>query len=53
MVNPDEGNLRSNVFWIWGALCVSTGVFTYFMVPETKVRFMLKFYSVHKKVVWH
>lgn len=36
MVNPDKGNLRSNVFFIWGSLCTCAFVYTYFLVPETK-----------------
>jgi len=36
MVSPDEGNLRSSVFFIWGGLCTCAFVYTYFLVPETK-----------------
>ncbi|KAI7159224.1 putative glucose transporter rco-3 [Hortaea werneckii] len=36
MVNQDEGNLKSNVFWIWGGLCTCAFVYAYFLVPETK-----------------
>jgi len=36
MVNPDEGNLRSSVFFIWGGLCTCAFVYAYFLVPETK-----------------
>jgi sugar porter (SP) family MFS transporter len=36
MVAPDRGNLRSNVFWIWGGLCTCAFVYSYFLVPETK-----------------
>lgn len=36
MVGEDKGNLRSNVFFIWGALCTSAFIYTYFLVPETK-----------------
>ncbi|KAI7126191.1 putative glucose transporter rco-3, partial [Hortaea werneckii] len=36
MVNSDEGNLKSNVFWIWGGLCTCAFVYAYFLVPETK-----------------
>jgi sugar porter (SP) family MFS transporter len=36
MVNPDRGNLRSNVFFVWGGLCTCAFVYTYFLVPETK-----------------
>ncbi|KAJ9150265.1 Hexose transporter [Pleurostoma richardsiae] len=36
MVGEDKGNLKSNVFWIWGGLCTCAFVYTYFIVPETK-----------------
>ncbi|TKA72651.1 hypothetical protein B0A49_06614 [Cryomyces minteri] len=36
MVNPDKGNLRSSVFFIWGGLCTCAFVYAYFLVPETK-----------------
>jgi len=36
MVDGDEGNLRSNVFWVWGSLCGCCWVYAYFLVPETK-----------------
>ncbi|KAF8817040.1 general substrate transporter [Phlegmacium glaucopus] len=36
MVNPDRGNLRSNVFFLWGSLCTCALVYAYFLVPETK-----------------
>jgi sugar porter (SP) family MFS transporter len=36
MVNTDEGNLRSSVFFIWGGLCTAAFVYAYFLVPETK-----------------
>lgn len=36
MVNSDEGNLRSSVFFIWGGLCTCAFVYAYFLVPETK-----------------
>ncbi|PWN97206.1 general substrate transporter [Tilletiopsis washingtonensis] len=36
MVGPDEGNLRSSVFFVWGALCTAAFVYAYFLVPETK-----------------
>ncbi|KAK4051174.1 hypothetical protein OIV83_002996 [Microbotryomycetes sp. JL201] len=36
MVGEDKGNLRSHVFWIWGALCTAAFVYAYFLVPETK-----------------
>lgn len=37
MVSPTKGNLKSNVFFIWGALCTAAFVYTFFLVPETKV----------------
>ncbi|KXS98253.1 hypothetical protein AC578_6282 [Pseudocercospora eumusae] len=36
MVNEDEGNLKSSVFFIWGGLCTCAFVYAYFLVPETK-----------------
>lgn len=33
MVNTDEGNLRSSVFFIWGGLCTAAFVYSYFLVP--------------------
>jgi len=36
MVNPDQGNLRSSVFFIWGGLCTCAFVYAYFLIPETK-----------------
>ncbi|GAB1742777.1 hypothetical protein NU219Hw_g8487t1 [Hortaea werneckii] len=36
MVSSDEGDLKSNVFWIWGGLCTCAFVYSYFLVPETK-----------------
>ncbi|KAK4569865.1 hypothetical protein LTR86_002834 [Recurvomyces mirabilis] len=36
MVNKDEGNLRSAVFFIWGGLCTAAFVYSYFLIPETK-----------------
>merc|ERR1712080_375547 len=36
MGNSDEGNLKSHVFWIWGALCTCAFIYAYFLVPETK-----------------
>lgn len=36
MVNPDQANLRSSVFFIWGGLCTCAFVYAYFLVPETK-----------------
>lgn len=36
MVGEHRGNLKSKVFFIWGALCTCALVYTYFLVPETK-----------------
>jgi len=36
MVNPDRGNLRSSVFFIWGGLCTCAFIYSYLLVPETK-----------------
>jgi len=38
MVSKTEGNLESNVFFIWGCLCTAAFIYSYFLVPETKVR---------------
>jgi len=36
MVSPDQGNLKSKVFFIWGGLCVICNIYAYFLVWETK-----------------
>lgn len=36
MVGTSEGNLRSSVFFVWGALCTCAFIYSYFLVPETK-----------------
>ncbi|KAF2655661.1 general substrate transporter [Lophiostoma macrostomum CBS 122681] len=36
MVDEDKGNLRTKVFWVWGATCTACIFFSYFMVSETK-----------------
>jgi len=36
LVGPDEGNLRSSVFFLWGGLCTAAFVYSYFLIPETK-----------------
>lgn len=36
MVGNDEGGLGSNVFFVWGTLCIASLVFAYFLVPEMK-----------------
>ncbi|KAI1420640.1 general substrate transporter [Xylaria sp. FL1777] len=36
MVDKDKGNLGAKVFYIWGSLCATAFVFTWFLIPETK-----------------
>jgi SP family sugar:H+ symporter-like MFS transporter len=36
MVDKDEGNLGSKVFFVWGGCCTLCFAFAYFCVPETK-----------------
>lgn len=36
MVGEDRGNLKSNVFFVWGSLCTCAFVYAYFLIPETK-----------------
>ncbi|KAF2211859.1 hypothetical protein CERZMDRAFT_68117 [Cercospora zeae-maydis SCOH1-5] len=36
MVNTDEGDLKSSVFFVWGGLCTCAFVYSWFLVPETK-----------------
>ncbi|KAJ5475739.1 hypothetical protein N7475_001468 [Penicillium sp. IBT 31633x] len=36
MVNKDQGDLKSSVFFIWGGLCSIAFVYSYFIIPETK-----------------
>ncbi|KAI1754641.1 general substrate transporter [Xylaria castorea] len=36
MVDKDKGNLGAKVFYIWGTLCATAFVYTWFLVPETK-----------------
>ncbi|KAB8345827.1 hypothetical protein FH972_022882 [Carpinus fangiana] len=33
---PQDANLKSKVFFLWGSLCAAAFVYTYFLVPETK-----------------
>lgn len=40
MVGADQGNLRSSVFFVWGGLCTCAFVYSYFLIPETKVSFI-------------
>ncbi|KAK6501394.1 hypothetical protein TWF481_009234 [Arthrobotrys musiformis] len=36
IVDPDQGNLGSKVFFVWGSTCCLALLFAYFFVPETK-----------------
>lgn len=36
MVDPDKGNLKQRVFFVWGTLCAVCLVYAYMLVPETK-----------------
>jgi len=36
MVGSNEGNLKSNVFFVWGVLCTCAFIYAYFLIPETK-----------------
>ncbi|KAF3916233.1 hypothetical protein ABW21_db0200325 [Orbilia brochopaga] len=36
IVDKDEGNLGSKVFFVWGSTCFLCLIFAYFFVPETK-----------------
>lgn len=36
MVHTNRGNMKSKVFFVWGALCLTAVAFSYFFVPETK-----------------
>ncbi|KAH8167564.1 hypothetical protein CIB48_g721 [Xylaria polymorpha] len=36
MVDKDKGNLGAKVFYIWGSLCATAFVYTWFLIPETK-----------------
>ena len=36
MVDPEQGNLGSKVFFVWGTTCTLCVFFAYFLVPETK-----------------
>ncbi len=36
MVDKEQGNLGSKVFFVWGTTCTICVVFAYFLVPETK-----------------
>lgn len=36
MLDEDKGNLKTKVFFLWGATCTACVVFAFFFVPETK-----------------
>ncbi|KAI2623422.1 general substrate transporter [Xylaria nigripes] len=36
MVDKDKGNLGAKVFYIWGSLCATAFIFSWFLIPETK-----------------
>ncbi|KAI8625159.1 general substrate transporter [Xylariaceae sp. FL1651] len=36
IVDKDKGNLGAKVFYLWGSLCATAFIYTYFLVPETK-----------------
>lgn len=45
-----EANMKSSVFFVWGALCLSSLVYAYFLIPETKG---LSLEQVDKMMVRH
>lgn len=36
MIDEQYGNLKTKVFFVWGATCTACVIFAYFLVPETK-----------------
>lgn len=58
MVDEGKGNLRTKVFFVWGATCSLCVVFAYFLVPETKglsleqVTRMLEETSPRRSAAW-
>ncbi|KAG8631364.1 hypothetical protein KVT40_000504 [Elsinoe batatas] len=36
LMEPDYGDLKTKVFFLWGSTCATCAVFAYFMVHETK-----------------
>ncbi|KAF2743347.1 general substrate transporter [Sporormia fimetaria CBS 119925] len=36
MVDRDQGDMRSKVFFVWGSTCTLCVIFAYLLVPETK-----------------
>ena len=41
LVGKDKANLQSKIFLVFGCTCICCAIFTYFCVPETKVRDVL------------
>ncbi|QKX57007.1 uncharacterized protein TRUGW13939_04115 [Talaromyces rugulosus] len=33
---PQDGNMKSSVFFVWGGTCTACFLYSYFLVPETK-----------------
>ncbi|KAH7066566.1 general substrate transporter [Paraphoma chrysanthemicola] len=58
MVRPEYGNLKTKVFFVWGATCTACVLFAYYFVPETKglsleqVDRMLEETSPQKSAKW-
>jgi SP family sugar:H+ symporter-like MFS transporter len=40
MVDKDQGNMGSKVFFVWGSLCIGCWAWAYFLVYETKGTFV-------------
>lgn len=36
MVDSNKGNLKQQVFFVWGTLCAACLVYSYMLVPETR-----------------
>jgi len=36
LVREDKGNLKSNIFFLWGSICTCAVFYAYFLVPKTK-----------------
>ena len=58
LMGPTEGNLQTNVFYLWGSTCFVCVLFSYFLVPETKglsleqVDKMMEEVTARKSVGW-
>lgn len=35
-MDGDKANLGAKIFYLWGGLCMTCVVYTYYLVPETK-----------------